>query len=140
MNGPVRTSASMVLLGLSLMVLTATLACARSADIQDILINCEPKRFEHVNVPGKVLDTLSLPVADLYGYKLGDDNATIWVLARYSNPPEGAEITLQASAYPVRYLKDVCERREGDALECGLYAQALKFVAGECLLIEEKRK
>lgn len=132
--------ANLVLLALALASTGLLASCTKSSSIQEILVNCAPKRFEHVSISATVVKTLSLPYADLYGYKLGDDNATIWTLAKFSNPPEGAEITVQATAYPVSYFKKMCEQKEGDSLECGAYAQGLKFIAGECLLIEEKRE
>ncbi len=108
--------------------------------VASVKAHCSEKTGDEVAIKGTVIKGLDIPLTDLSVYKIGDDTDSIWVVSGSSAPPDGARIHLKGIALDVRQAKQYCAQEEGaDEEICKVIAEAIQFVAGTCVLLENSR-
>ena len=111
----------------------------RPLTIADVLERCSQQSID-VRVQGRVAEVQELPLFDVSLYRFVDDLSEILVVTRRPAPREDREMVVVGTATPTARFKPRCR----DFLEnediCDIAGKVVRFVAGSCVLFEDRRE
>lgn len=133
----------LVAIGVPLVSLTAAFIfwkANRPLTIADVVERCTTDQPVDVRVAGRVAQVQEVPFVEVSVYRLVDDMESIWVLTRRPAPRQDREMVVVGTATPTARFKSRCLDFLEDEDICEVAGKVVRFVAGSCVLFEDRRE